>query len=51
MSTGRRRVSMWGEISELFASEVAPAALLLASGDGYYFIDASLNMNGGEYIV
>ena len=31
--------------------EVAPAALLLASEEGSYFIGASLNMNGGDYMV
>jgi 3-oxoacyl-[acyl-carrier protein] reductase len=32
-------------------SEVAPAALLLASDDGGYFLGASLNMNGGDYMI
>lgn len=31
--------------------EVAPAALLLASEEGGYFIGASMNMNGGDYMV
>ena len=31
--------------------EVAPAALLLASEEGSYFIGASLNMNGGDYMI
>jgi 3-oxoacyl-[acyl-carrier protein] reductase len=31
--------------------EVAPAALLLASEEGSYFVGASLNMNGGEVMV
>jgi 3-oxoacyl-[acyl-carrier protein] reductase len=31
--------------------EVAPAALLLASEEGSYFIGASLNMNGGDYML
>jgi 3-oxoacyl-[acyl-carrier protein] reductase len=31
--------------------EVAPAALLLASNEGSYFCGASLNMNGGDYMI
>jgi 3-oxoacyl-[acyl-carrier protein] reductase len=31
--------------------EVVPAALLLASAEGSCFIGASLNMNGGGYMV
>jgi 3-oxoacyl-[acyl-carrier protein] reductase len=31
--------------------EVAPAALLLASEEGSYFVGASLNMNGGDVMV
>lgn len=31
--------------------EVAPAALLLASDEGAYFVGASLNMNGGDYML
>ncbi len=31
--------------------EVAPAALLLASEEGSYFIGASMNMNGGDYMI
>jgi len=31
--------------------EVAPAALLLASDEGSYFLGASLNMNGGDYMI
>jgi 3-oxoacyl-[acyl-carrier protein] reductase len=31
--------------------EVAPAALLLASEEGSYFVGASLNMNGGDYMI
>lgn len=31
--------------------EVTPAALLLASDEGGYFIGASLNMNGGDYMI
>jgi 3-oxoacyl-[acyl-carrier protein] reductase len=33
------------------AHEVAPAALLLASEEGSYFIGASVNMNGGDYMI
>ena len=32
-------------------SEVAPAVLLLASDDGGYFMGASMNMNGGDYMI
>jgi 3-oxoacyl-[acyl-carrier protein] reductase len=31
--------------------EVAPAALLLASEEGAYFLGASMNMNGGDYMI
>ena len=31
--------------------EVAPAALLLASDEGAYFVGASMNMNGGDYMI
>jgi len=31
--------------------EVAPAALLLASEEGSYFVGASMNMNGGDYMI
>ncbi|MEZ5667641.1 MAG: SDR family oxidoreductase [Alphaproteobacteria bacterium] len=31
--------------------EVAPAALLLACDDGAYFLGASMNMNGGDYMI
>lgn len=31
--------------------EVAPAALLLASEEGSYFVGSSLNMNGGDYMI
>lgn len=31
--------------------EVAAAALLLASDEGGYFLGASLNMNGGDYMI
>ena len=31
--------------------EVAPAALLLASEEGGFFVGASMNMNGGDYMI
>jgi 3-oxoacyl-[acyl-carrier protein] reductase len=31
--------------------EIAPAAVLLASDEGSYFIGASLNPNGGDYMI
>ncbi|XWN30865.1 MAG: SDR family NAD(P)-dependent oxidoreductase [Devosia sp.] len=31
--------------------EVAPTILLLASDEGSYFVGASLNMNGGDYMI
>lgn len=31
--------------------EIAPAALLLASEEGSYFIGASINPNGGDYMI
>ena len=39
-------IGRFGEVGE-----VAPAALLLASNEGSYFIGASMNMNGGDYMV
>lgn len=39
-------IGRFGEVSE-----VAPAALLLASDEGSYFIGASMNMNGGDYMI
>lgn len=39
-------IGRFGEVGE-----VAPAALLLASDEGSYFIGASLNMNGGDYMI
>ncbi len=39
-------IGRFGEVGE-----VAPAALLLASDEGSYFIGASMNMNGGDYMV
>ena len=32
-------------------SEVAPTALLLASEEGAYYLGASMNMNGGDYML
>jgi 3-oxoacyl-[acyl-carrier protein] reductase len=31
--------------------EIAPAALLLASEEGSYFVGASINPNGGDYMI
>jgi 3-oxoacyl-[acyl-carrier protein] reductase len=31
--------------------EIAPVALLLASDEGAYFVGASLNINGGDYMI
>jgi 3-oxoacyl-[acyl-carrier protein] reductase len=31
--------------------EIAPAAVLLASDEGSFFIGASMNMNGGDYMI
>jgi 3-oxoacyl-[acyl-carrier protein] reductase len=39
-------IGRFGEVHE-----VAPAALLLASDEGSYFIGASMNMNGGDYMI
>lgn len=39
-------IGRFGEVGE-----VAPAALLLASEEGSYFIGASMNMNGGDYMI
>ena len=39
-------IGRFGEVGE-----VAPAALPLASDVGSYFIGASMNMNGGDYMV
>lgn len=39
-------IGRFGEVGE-----VAPAALLLASEEGSYFIGASINMNGGDYMI
>jgi 3-oxoacyl-[acyl-carrier protein] reductase len=32
-------------------AEVAPTALLLASDEGGYYLGASMNMNGGDYMI
>ena len=34
-----------------WVSEVAPTVLLLASDDGGYYMGASMNMNGGDYMI
>lgn len=39
-------IGRFGEVSE-----IAPVALLLASDEGSYFVGASLNPNGGDYMV
>lgn len=39
-------IGRFGEVSE-----VAPVFLLLASDEGSYFIGASLNVNGGDYMI
>lgn len=39
-------IGRFGEVHE-----VAPAALLLASDEGSYFVGASMNMNGGDYMI
>jgi 3-oxoacyl-[acyl-carrier protein] reductase len=39
-------IGRFGEVGE-----VAPAALLLASEEGSYFVGASMNMNGGDYMI
>ena len=31
--------------------EIAPTAVLLDSDDGYYYLGASMNMNGGDYMI
>jgi 3-oxoacyl-[acyl-carrier protein] reductase len=31
--------------------EIAPTAVLLASDEGSYYIGASLNPNGGDYMI
>lgn len=39
-------IGRFGEVSEM-----APVFLLLASDDGSYFVGASLNPNGGDYMI
>jgi 3-oxoacyl-[acyl-carrier protein] reductase len=39
-------IGRFGEVSE-----VAPVFLLLASDEGSYFLGASLNVNGGDYMI
>jgi 3-oxoacyl-[acyl-carrier protein] reductase len=39
-------IGRFGEVHE-----IAPAALLLASEEGSYFVGASLNPNGGDYMI
>lgn len=46
MKKGQLPIGRFGRVEE-----VAPAALLLASEEGSYFIGASLNMNGGDVMV
>ena len=43
---GELPIGRFGEVDE-----VAPAFLLLASDEGSYFVGASLNMNGGDYMI
>lgn len=46
MKTKELPIGRFGEVHE-----VVPAVVLLASDDGGYFIGASLNMNGGDYML
>jgi len=39
-------IGRFGEVSEM-----APVFLLLASDEGGYFVGASLNPNGGDYMI
>ncbi len=43
---GELPIGRFGEVEE-----VAPVFLLLASDEGSYFIGASLNVNGGDYMI
>lgn len=43
---GELPIGRFGEVDE-----VAPVFLLLASDEGSYFIGASLNVNGGDYMI
>jgi 3-oxoacyl-[acyl-carrier protein] reductase len=46
MKKGELPIGRFGEVHE-----VAPAALLLASEEGSYFVGASINPNGGDYMI
>ena len=46
MKKGELPAGRFGEVGE-----VAPAVLLLASDEGSYFCGASMNMNGGDYML
>lgn len=46
MKRGELPIGRFGEVHE-----IAPAALLLASEEGSYFIGASINPNGGDYMI
>lgn len=46
MKKGELPIGRFGEVHE-----IAPAALLLASDEGSYFIGASINPNGGDYMI
>jgi 3-oxoacyl-[acyl-carrier protein] reductase len=43
---GELPIGRFGEVGE-----VAPVFLLLASDEGSYFVGASLNVNGGDYMI
>jgi 3-oxoacyl-[acyl-carrier protein] reductase len=46
MKKGELPIGRFGEVHE-----IAPAALLLASDEGSYFVGASINPNGGDYMI
>ncbi|MDF1585546.1 SDR family NAD(P)-dependent oxidoreductase [Marinimicrococcus flavescens] len=46
MKKGELPIGRFGEVHE-----IAPAALLLASEEGSYFVGASINPNGGDYMI
>jgi 3-oxoacyl-[acyl-carrier protein] reductase len=46
MKKGELPIGRFGRVEE-----IAPAALLLASEEGSFFVGASLNMNGGDYMI
>lgn len=46
MKLGQLPIGRFGKVEE-----VAPTALLLASDEGAYYLGASLNMNGGDYMI